>query len=969
MSNFRWLVVLLFINTISLAALPANVTFYASFDSSLNADYSVGSGSATTVVGYSLPTLSSDSRGYFGYAADFGLKSENRAISYAVAGNMNLNRGSLEFWWKPYVGFELAEGEQLFYVGADSSHCMYFEKAWGTGNGGYMRLRYRNGTNDRIFGDYVTSYDSNRWQHYVVNWDNLTSKLEVFINGYMALSDTGFTPLTAEQAGSFFQLAKTSGCMLDEVIIRNEPMVLSNPYSTPLTALKATATEINQATAEDADKKIPPSVQQVRQKRFGIIMDLTGMIYDGMYHDEATFKNYIDQMATYGVTDLALRAHGMGAFTYPTQIEQIEPTTTDFGQMINQFDHLEALVRYGHEANIRVHLWFPMFDEGAYPPASLGGDPSFEVGSWIQTFVDSNSPWSHYTIFARNNPDKLWKHKDGRLHAMCLSYAYPEVRQYRIAQLQEAIDYGVDGIILDMTRWGWQNDRYLSGIYDSKGYTLMGHEQPIVDAWAADSNNPNISVVDNADTDWVKFRADMSMTQFLRDLKVVTSSQNIELGVNVFTDRNLERNHLDIQTWISEELVDVIYPYHLDFSPAICLPWKWYEITNEFVQYANGTSVKIIPCQMASWLDQGALSIPIFSSVFNAGAYGTLLYEAESTHSGHYQAIESLKRMDLFGETADLNADGKVDFADFCLFAQQWLENGCKNPYWCNGADLSKELLGELANNCLIGGTFLHHIDSLNEWDINTVLHDYSTGLGTIKTTDWFGNTIVLPNHGNGFIGNGATTNGLGSYSPHIEFNVATGDNVPETDFTIGCWVQLANSANKQIISVQGPRTNERAEIDYGNMHPNYLRFQINDGQSGYFSKEMNMPISSPTWLYVALSFKVAGIGESGDTFEFYVFNDQGQRIQNSINVLSQPTSPIEPLDWRNLRIGGWHPAVNLSPVAVDEVSVQHYLLLDQISKQVAEMVQQRALRADCNYEVPLGKVDWDDLEVFTQEW
>jgi hypothetical protein len=38
---------------------------------------------------------------------------------------------------------------------------------------------------------------------------------------------------------------------------------------------------------------------------------------------------------------------------------------------------------------------------------------------------------------------------------------------------------------------------------------------------------------------------------------------------------------------------------------------------------------------------------------------------------------------------ADLNIDGKVDFADFNIFTNQWLNN-CSNPDWCYGSDFNK---------------------------------------------------------------------------------------------------------------------------------------------------------------------------------------------------------------------------------------------------------------------------------------
>jgi hypothetical protein len=42
----------------------------------------------------------------------------------------------------------------------------------------------------------------------------------------------------------------------------------------------------------------------------------------------------------------------------------------------------------------------------------------------------------------------------------------------------------------------------------------------------------------------------------------------------------------------------------------------------------------------------------------------------------------------VVAELADLNADGRVDLADFAVFASRWMENGCGLPDWCGNADL-----------------------------------------------------------------------------------------------------------------------------------------------------------------------------------------------------------------------------------------------------------------------------------------
>jgi hypothetical protein len=39
---------------------------------------------------------------------------------------------------------------------------------------------------------------------------------------------------------------------------------------------------------------------------------------------------------------------------------------------------------------------------------------------------------------------------------------------------------------------------------------------------------------------------------------------------------------------------------------------------------------------------------------------------------------------------ADIDTDWDVDFADFALFANYWMNEDCNEPAWCEGADFNK---------------------------------------------------------------------------------------------------------------------------------------------------------------------------------------------------------------------------------------------------------------------------------------
>jgi hypothetical protein len=54
----------------------------------------------------------------------------------------------------------------------------------------------------------------------------------------------------------------------------------------------------------------------------------------------------------------------------------------------------------------------------------------------------------------------------------------------------------------------------------------------------------------------------------------------------------------------------------------------------------------------------------------------------------YYQLLTTKLDDFVIEQTADLDGDCSVDFADFSIFAEHWLQSGCTDPNWCGGADL-----------------------------------------------------------------------------------------------------------------------------------------------------------------------------------------------------------------------------------------------------------------------------------------
>jgi len=62
--------------------------------------------------------------------------------------------------------------------------------------------------------------------------------------------------------------------------------------------------------------------------------------------------------------------------------------------------------------------------------------------------------------------------------------------------------------------------------------------------------------------------------------------------------------------------------------------------------------------------------------------------EVDGIYYDYYQLLTTGTESFIIEQTADLDGNCGVDFADFSIFAEHWLQSGCAEQDWCGGADL-----------------------------------------------------------------------------------------------------------------------------------------------------------------------------------------------------------------------------------------------------------------------------------------
>jgi glycosidase len=105
--------------------------------------------------------------------------------------------------------------------------------------------------------------------------------------------------------------------------------------------------------------------------------------------------------------------------------------------------------------------------------------------------------------FSKEHPEFRWRQRDGRAYHSQLSFAFPEVRQYKLALLKELLAYDIDGFFFDWIRTGDVRDNPQT---DAEGVAGYGYEEPLVEGFKKEFGD-DPAKIPNGDERWVRMRA------------------------------------------------------------------------------------------------------------------------------------------------------------------------------------------------------------------------------------------------------------------------------------------------------------------------------------------------------------------------------------------------------------------------------------------------------------------------------
>lgn len=290
----------------------------------------------------------------------------------------------------------------------------------------------------------------------------------------------------------------------------------------------------------------------------------------------AGVRQILDRCRECGWTRVYWRCLDGGRALYPSRI--LEP--------LHKLDEENYLRDHGHEA-VRARL--EQYDWGSFDALAeairYGREIGLEVHAWISINEDDHG-YGWTSRYTREHPESRWVRRDGGRYRSQQSFAFPEVREYKLAVLSEVLAYKPDGVLFDWIRTGDVRDNPQT---DADGVANYGYEAPNVvrfrEEYGLDPRD-----VPNGDERWVRVRAE-PQTLFMREAEALTRRELPDTPIAAMVQHpwsyrgapddtpyadNLRGLLVDVATWTTGGLVDEIVAagYYRDDGTAE-KAWRW----------------------------------------------------------------------------------------------------------------------------------------------------------------------------------------------------------------------------------------------------------------------------------------------------------------------------------------------------------------------------------------------------------
>jgi len=288
----------------------------------------------------------------------------------------------------------------------------------------------------------------------------------------------------------------------------------------------------------------------------------------GQIGDTPLIEQIMQDAASAGMTAVCWRVSHIGRLTYRTLLGtpirgmgSIRESLTPFGLIMQRIDPLEVAIRAAHQQGLKLYVYYTLFDE---------------------CYTDPGTGLISESRLGQQHPEFYLKHAwtEARVRGV-MSLGYPEVRDHFAALVDEALQYGPDGIYLDCARThSGANCIPVHGWYPqwTHPYLAYGYNEPDVaryrETYGEDPPMPDyVNTSSLAETEremqWNQVRGG-ALTELLRQIRPAIQQSGVPLCVTFFPStyngfnpgchcrQMLGRFRIDWRAWCDEQLVDAI---------------------------------------------------------------------------------------------------------------------------------------------------------------------------------------------------------------------------------------------------------------------------------------------------------------------------------------------------------------------------------------------------------------------------
>jgi uncharacterized lipoprotein YddW (UPF0748 family) len=315
----------------------------------------------------------------------------------------------------------------------------------------------------------------------------------------------------------------------------------------------------------------------------------------------------------------------------------------------------EGIERPGYEAGPRqaydLREWDPLRDA-----VDIAHDLGLQISAWY-TLYEETHVQRVTTTFAEKHPEYWWTARNGKKRPSKLSFAYPEVRAYKLGLVKEQLAYGVDEICFDFFR---ENQLFQARHeqmtpkqeVDEAGVCMYGYEPAVVSAYKQ-RYGVDPCGLSNSDENWVRFRAGF-LTSFIHEARKELGDGGTRLSAQVRSmnliqapfpywepeaapTNSLRGSFVDWPTWVAEGLLDEVIVVHENFELCQLKPMALFRETRAAKEIV-GQRAKLL---MGIWcynlsdspVSEGRKCLDLaVNAAMQAGADGVVLYESTPLH-------------------------------------------------------------------------------------------------------------------------------------------------------------------------------------------------------------------------------------------------------------------------------------------------------------------------------------------------